>query len=358
MKFISTSQPSTELTLVDAVLRVPDRDGGIVLAEKFPVLPKAVLANIAEMSIDETAYIILSSLLGRDIALNALNALVRRTFTFDFPFRATEEPHVYNLNLLTGSRRSHHDLSARFYAGLADMLHPSGKPAFVSCVDDPYQQSLRTYLGMTDSRLIILCPHDKTEATVESLRGCSSRHIYILSLTGSEENRRSMLDSLMNDSAFINRNNLVFTDRLNTASYLPLTIVYFASVAPLRRLEPNLRTTTLIMNRTDEGVLLAAAVARAMGLRIRFFVRENSGTVTERLRQALKRLGTDPDKLTITPEQEKASRAQANMSSPVVIVDIPELDRASSAAQHGQRHRFYHVVRNSNTLRKEIEIIK
>ena len=122
MRYYSTKQHSVDITLRNALIDCYAPDGGQYLPAGLPVVPRAFINNMSEMSLKETAFVICNMLFGDDIASARLKAIADEALSFDMPLISAGRDR-YMIELFHGPTLAFKDISARFMAGLTKELY-------------------------------------------------------------------------------------------------------------------------------------------------------------------------------------------------------------------------------------------
>ena len=85
MQYYSTNGNSPKVSLQEAVVHGLAADKGLFMPEVIPTIPKAFFNNIAEMSLQDIAYVVANTLFGQDIDSKTLKNIVNETLNFDIP---------------------------------------------------------------------------------------------------------------------------------------------------------------------------------------------------------------------------------------------------------------------------------
>lgn len=360
MKYYRTTDPASSLTLGEALMCDSASDDGIVLADKFPVLPKAVTGNLVDMTLDETAYIVLSQILGHDIQLDVLNRLLKETFAKEYTLRATSNPAVSAMSLISKEGIDIYSIASRFYMSLTETTashrHNQFRPIFTALCRSPFQESMCRNIDGSNRRVLLLPRHDQAEEAIDSIRGCKSRRLYIMALAGTADNRTGMIEGLFSDSRFVRNKQLIVARQTNLGAYLPVTVLTIHAAALAERQYPGAGRFNIVFDRYNPELLLGAAVAAAMQPQIRVYAADDLSKLTPDVAEAIRKLGLEPTQMFLSETREKELLSAAKTSEPVVIIETAPAPATETAGT--VRHRFYHVVRNLDILKKEIEIIK
>lgn len=276
MKFVSTSNSGIEMGLAEAVSKSIAPDGGLLLPAFIPRLPGAFFNNIAELTLQEIAYVVATSFFGEDIAPQALKRITDRTFAADMPLVSPlgqDGPFV--LELFHGPTLTVKDFGAEFMSGIILELLNTGTKSTDGRHDILLSSSGNSALaiGNTFRRheggdLYIVCPRGSLRRRRHSILSSFGPHVHIIEISGDIDMCNAMVRTFISDENDAGNRGVFLANSVNIARLIPDSTFYFHSYARLReRLGADIAARAVyVVPCGNLTALCAAVIARRMGL--------------------------------------------------------------------------------------------
>lgn len=267
MQYISTQGHHTA-SLRQAVEQCYGPDSSLYIPASLPLLPKAYLNNIEEMSLCEIAYVIMTSLLGDSIEAQVLKDIVDSTFNFPVPLVETGSGH-YALELFHGPTMAFKDAGARFMSAIVGAFPHPGKHAavLVATTGNTGGAVANALSGMPGTDVYVLYPRGILTRAQQSQFSTAGANIHPIEVAGSIAQCKSMVREALTDLAD-NRDIIpVCANTHNILRILPQIVFFFHAYARLREkagAEANGFSISIPCGNMSN--LTAAVMARRMGL--------------------------------------------------------------------------------------------
>lgn len=269
MRFISTNNPKSAVSLDDAVNRCVASDGGMFMPEILPAIPKAFYNNICEMTLPEIAYVIATTLLGDDVPASALKQIVDDSFAFDAPLIQLSE-NLYVLELFHGPTLTFKDYGARAMARLLRFLDSRkgrhSRNVLVATTGNTGAAAANGLFKIEGINVAVLYPRGVLSRAQTAQFTALGENIHPIEVAGSVEDCKRLVQSAIGDTS-LDTFNLTGANSINIARLLPQ--IAFAMHAYARLKEAGVKNA-------DEAVysmpcgncsnLVATVMAKRMGL--------------------------------------------------------------------------------------------
>ncbi|MCM1292125.1 MAG: threonine synthase [Bacteroides sp.] len=272
MNYYSTTDPQHTVSLREAILRSVASDGGVYMPVAIPRIPKALFNNIADMTLQEIAYVAATSMFGSDIEAAKLNDIVKDTLSF--PINLVElEKGRYSLELFHGPSGSFKDVGARFMARIVDYILTTDRrggnvKVFVATSGDTGCAVSTGFAGFKNVDVYILHPHRRTLRVPESTFRSPAPNIHPVSIRGTFDQCQSIVRQIYRDAELNRTMNITSANSINIARLLPQTFYFYYAYARILALNPDARRIAIATPCGNLGNLTAALFAYQMGLPI------------------------------------------------------------------------------------------
>lgn len=276
MKFTSTRHNSPLVSLAEAIFRPVATDGGLYLPEFIPELPRPVLANMSEMTMEEIGYVILNAFLGKDFEASELKKVAATALNFPSPM-LTLPNGITILELFEGPTLSFKDFGARVMGRLLELaLRPSEKEKLnivMATTGNTGSAMASALSGIKNVNVFVVFPRGTAGRALESQFTTLGGNIIPVEVSGTIDDCHAMVATVVNNAELRSRLRILSANSINIARILGQTIYYFYGVSHLadygtRRFKP----VTVSIPAGNLGNLSAGLIAKAMGLEIKSIV--------------------------------------------------------------------------------------
>lgn len=266
MRYISTSDQSIT-DLRGAIMHCMAPDGSLYLPEMLPVIPKAYFNNIQEMSLQEIAFVVVSTLLGSDVDTNALKHIVDMSFNFPMPVY----PLANNLDILElfhGPTMAFKDAGARFLAYFVSQFHKSNsrRPmGLVATTGNTGAAIANAFMRHKDKHVAILFPRGAMSRAQLAQIAIKSPNIHVIEVSGNISQCKEIIRTAMSDQSLAERMMPVCVNTNNFLRIVPQVVFFFHAYAMLKNIHGHADGFTVSIPCGCLSNLTAAVIAKRIG---------------------------------------------------------------------------------------------
>lgn len=279
MQYYSTNGNSPKVSLQEAVVHGLAADKGLFMPEVIPTIPKAFFNNIAEMSLQDIAYVVANTLFGQDIDSKTLKNIVNETLNFDIPL-VQVEGNKYSLELFHGPTLAFKDVGARFMARLLGHFNQrKGEDVvnvLVATSGDTGSAVANGFLNVPGVRVFVLYPKGKVSPIQECQFTTLGANITALEVNGTFDDCQALVKSAFMDKELNEKMQLTSANSINVARFLPQMFYYFYAYAQLARMGKPLDKIVVSVPSGNFGNITAGLIGKKMGLPIKRFIAANN----------------------------------------------------------------------------------
>lgn len=280
MNYYSTNNKSLKVTLAQAVKEGLAPDRGLYMPERIPNIPKAFFNHIGQMTLQEIAFVVASTLFGDDIDSETLKKIVSETLDFDIPLRKIE-PNIYALELFHGPTLAFKDVGARFMARILGYIIGNDTSntvvnVLVATSGDTGSAVANGFLNVPGIRVFVLYPQGKVSKLQEAQFTTLGKNITAIEVDGTFDDCQAMVKEAFTDQTLNAAMTLTSANSINIARFLPQMFYYFHAYARLMELGVPTDRLTIAVPSGNFGNLCSALIAKKMGLYIPHFIAANN----------------------------------------------------------------------------------
>lgn len=279
MQYYSTNGNSPKVNLQEAVVHGLASDKGLFMPEVIPTIPKAFFNNIAEMSLQDIAYVVANTLFGQDIESGTLKQIVNETLNFDIPLVHVAD-NRYSLELFHGPTLAFKDVGARFMARLLGYFNnEKGKRdvnVLVATSGDTGSAVANGFLNVPGVRVFVLYPKGKVSKIQEAQFTTLGSNITALEVNGTFDDCQALVKNAFMDKELNTKMQLTSANSINVARFLPQMFYYFYAYAQLARMGAPLDNIVISVPSGNFGNITAGLIGKRMGLPIKRFIAANN----------------------------------------------------------------------------------
>lgn len=282
MLFHSTNGKIRNVTFPDTIANGMAEDGGLFMPQTMPSLPKAFFKNIAEMSLQEIAYVVCNTLLDGLLSSAEIKRLVDEALDFPVPLKELKSrPGIYVLELFHGPTLSFKDFGARFMARLLPMLLPRrGKRTVLLATSGDSGGALAdAFRNDPDTEVFVLYPRGEL-SRVQIAMFSGMENVTGIEIGGTFDDCQALVKQALLDKELNARIPLTSGNSINLARQFPSIIYYFHAYARALERRPDAMNVTVGVPCGNLGNLSAALMAKKMGLPVKRFVGANNANDT------------------------------------------------------------------------------
>lgn len=279
MHYYSTNKNAPAVSLEEAVIKGLAPDKGLYMPQTIQRLPDAFFHNIAEMSLQEIAFVVASAFFGQDIEAKRLQEIVNDTLSFDIPLVKVKDS-IYSLELFHGPTAAFKDVGARFMARLLEyFIEKDKKPRMVNVLvatsGDTGSAVANGFFQVPGIRVFVLYPKGKVSDIQEKQFTTLGQNITALEINGTFDDCQRLVKEAFMDEDLNRHLFLTSANSINVARFLPQAFYYFYAYAQYKRAgyedEP-----VICVPSGNFGNITAGLFAKRMGLPIKRFIAANN----------------------------------------------------------------------------------
>lgn len=269
MQYQSTVSKYNVLSLFDALTRTVAPDSGVVLPERMPVMPRAIIATLPAMHLVDMAYCVSATLFGQDIDLDTIRQIALKTYSHPIPLVVLDK-FVASLELWHGPTGTVKDFGVEFMAGMLDhMVIRRGEKVKIlaTATSNVAKSIIRCYGNRPGYTCVLLVP--RIGSGHSFMIPDDINNIRLVDVRGTEHQCRKLIVEALNDADLHSREHLTAVSTQNICALLPQIIHFFYgySRAVAQGADPD--QVVFSMPCGNLAGLTAAVLAKRMGLPIK-----------------------------------------------------------------------------------------
>ncbi len=272
MKFYSTKNKSSLVSLKEAVLKGMPADNGLFMPQEIPILPKKFFENINTMGFQEISLHIADAFFGEDLPADELEQIVAQAVNFDAPLVHVHD-NIYSLELYHGPTLAFKDFGARFMARLtAGFVKNNDKElnVLVATSGDTGSAVANGFYDVPGINVIILYPSGKISDIQEKQIAALDKNIISLEIDGVFDDCQKLVKQAFLDKELNSEMELSSANSINIARLIPQSFYYFYAYAQLQA--GGSEKTVISVPSGNFGNLTAGLIAKRMGLPVQQFI--------------------------------------------------------------------------------------
>ncbi len=259
-------------------MQVTAPDGGLFMPAEIRPLPRAFFNNIAQMSMSEIAFVVSNILFGSDFDAEVIKNIVEDSLSFDIPVRHIGDSSISAIELFHGPTLAIKDVGARFMARLIRHYLSPSTPIniIVATTGDTGSAVAAGFKDMPGVKVFILYPSGHTSSIQEAQFSTPGGNITAIEIYGTFDDCQNLARRALSDSELTSRAPLTSANSINVARLLPQTLNFFQGYARMVEsgCDPSQIVTSIPCG--NLGTLVAAIIARRMGLPLKRIVAVNN----------------------------------------------------------------------------------
>ena len=262
MRLYSTNNPDLHVDFSEAVLRSLPMDNGLYMPQKIPVLDGGFWSVLKDITFQEMACRVVSTLLQGAIPEDRLEGIIYDSLDFAAPVVTLDHQHRV-LELFHGPTLAFKDFGARFMARvMAWLTRDDEQPltVLVATSGDTGGAVASAFHNVPGTRVVILYPSGKVSGLQEKQLTVLGGNIMALEIDGSFDDCQRMVKVAFLDKDISRRCNLTSANSINIARLIPQMLYYFEAVR-FSNMHP-----VFVVPSGNFGNLTALLLATRMGL--------------------------------------------------------------------------------------------
>lgn len=318
----STTDKSLKIDFTTGVTTGLAPDGALLMPDSLPRLPKAFFRNIAEMTLNEIAFVVANTLVGDEFEADVLKHVIDEAITFDMPLvKLTDNRYV--LELFHGPTLSFKDIGARCMARFLKIIdqrnHECGD-ILVATSGDSGGAVADAFRNIPECRVYVLFPMGELSRQ-QIAQFASIGNVTPIEVDGTFDDCQHLVKDVLLKQSSASGRKFTSGNSINLARELPSLIYFFYAYARAIELHGEDARVAISIPCGNLGSFCAALMAKRMGLPVEKFIAANNAN--DVFVEYLKTGGFRPQKALVT-----LARAMdvGNPSNLARIVDLYDGD--------------------------------
>jgi threonine synthase len=271
MKYYSTNNKSSKVSLRDAVVQGLAPDNGLFMPEQIPVMPQKFFDGLSQKPFREIAFEVAKNIIGYDLSSTELQRIVDHTIQFDAPVVPIEDD-IYALELFHGPTMAFKDFGARFMSQLLGHFASEQQKEItilVATSGDTGSAVANGFLGVPGTRVIVLYPSGKVSDIQEKQFTTLGQNITAVEIEGTFDDCQRIVKKSFLDEELKNEFFLTSANSINIARLIPQSFYYFHAYGQLK---DKSKPVVFSVPSGNFGNLTGGLLAKRMGLPIKHFI--------------------------------------------------------------------------------------
>jgi threonine synthase len=271
MKLYSTKNPTSFVTLKEAVFKGLPSDNGLFMPESIPKLEANFIKNLKDHSFQSIAFTVAKTLIGGVIPDKDLKKLIEQSMDFTAPVvKLDDSTHV--LELFHGPSLAFKDFGARFMAQLMSYFNKRNKQELVILVATSGDTGGAVAAGFYKTlgiKVVILYPSGKVSMLQEKQLTTLGENITALEVEGTFDDCQALVKQAFLDKELTKKIRLSSANSINIARLIPQSFYYFEA---FKQVDSKGKPIVFSIPSGNFGNLTAGLFAQKMGLPISKFI--------------------------------------------------------------------------------------
>ena len=269
MRFISTSG-NYEVDLRQAALHCFAPDGTLYLPKSLPRIPRALFNNIGEMTLDEVGYVVMNTLLYRDLSSADIKDVVEMALNFPIPM-VNISANLGVLELFHGPTLAFKDVSARFLAALLqkwDKMRTQRFQVLTATTGNTGGAIANAFAGMGRVEVMVLYPRSALSRLQSAQFTTIGRNIHAVEVSGTIAQCKKMVYQACCDHTLDGEVIVTCANTQNILRILAQIVPFFWAYAQLKAVNLPADGFNVAIPCGNLSNLVSAVLAKRMGLPI------------------------------------------------------------------------------------------
>jgi threonine synthase len=227
-KYYSTNRKSPEVSFEEALLNGLAPDGGLYLPDSFPLLSREELVSFSGKEYHEIAFIVLESLIGKEIDRQELMKLCLDSYNYPVPLENVCN-RKYIMRLDQGPTASFKDFAARMMSRLMQYylsLNNKHLTILTATSGDTGSAVANAFYGLRNINVIILFPASEVTLMQRKQMTTLQKNIKVVAIEGKFDDCQRLVKQAFLDPS-LSEINLSSANSINIGRLLPQSVYYF-----------------------------------------------------------------------------------------------------------------------------------
>lgn len=273
----STNGSAPKISLIQGISNGIAPDGGLYMPDGLPRLPKAFFNNIAEMSLNDIAFVVMNMLFGDVLSSNVLKRIAEDALNFDIPLKQLTD-NKFVLELFHGPTMSFKDIGARFMAYLMNALEADkhGKhDILLATSGDSGGAVANAFSRSSNTRVCVVYPREGlSREQISQFAGL--RNVLAIEVDGTFDDCQHLVKEALRTGSGAHETTLTSGNSINLARELPSLIYFFHAYARVSEQTGGNARVVISIPCGNLGSFCAALMAKDMGLPVEKFIAANN----------------------------------------------------------------------------------
>lgn len=270
-QYYSTNLRSPNVSFEEALLKGLAPDGGLYMPVSIPELTKKELESLPVRKYCETAYIVLSKLIGDEIDKEALMSICNDAYNYDVPIEKVDG-RKYILRLDRGPTASFKDFAARMMSRLMQyyLARNNRRLTILTATSgDTGSAVASAFYGLKNINVIILFPSDEVSDMQRKQMTTLRDNIKVIALNGKFDDCQRLVKTAFLDNS-LSHASLSSANSINIGRLLPQSVYYIYTWSKL--IENLNERVVFSVPSGNFGNLMGGLVAKNLGMPLRKFL--------------------------------------------------------------------------------------
>ncbi|ENM5732971.1 threonine synthase [Vibrio mimicus] len=268
MKLYNIKENDEQVSFGQAVRQGLGRNQGLFFPAELPKFDD-IDALLAEDFVSRSSKI-LSALIGDELPVDKVRAMVDSAFQFAAPIAKVKEG-VYALELFHGPTLAFKDFGGRFMAQSLAAVSNGGKITILTATSgDTGAAVAHAFYGMEDINVVILYPKGKISPLQEKLFCTLGKNIHTVAINGDFDACQALVKQAFDDAELRQQIGLNSANSINISRLMAQICYYFEAAAQMSKAERE--NLVISVPSGNFGNLTAGMLAKALGLPVKRFI--------------------------------------------------------------------------------------
>ena len=271
MKFYSTNNNNTRVSLAEAIMKSLPDDNGLYMPETIPVLPTSFFENIQHYSFSEIGFEVAKHFLHPYLSLAEIKNITDDAINFPVPLVELDE-NTFILELFHGPTLAFKDVGARFMSRTMALLNKNQDKKLtilVATSGDTGSAVANGFYDVDGIEVIILYPSGKVSPLQEKQLTTLGQNITALEIKGTFDDCQRLVKQSFLDNDLNNHYRLSSANSINIARLIPQSFYY---IDAHKQLKDKTVPFYFSVPSGNFGNLTAGLIAKKLGLPVSGFI--------------------------------------------------------------------------------------
>lgn len=266
----STKNKYHRIQLKEAILQGIAPDGSLYMPENIPVLSKDFLETLPQRTFEEIAQNVIIPYFGDHIPSAVITEIIREVFNFPVPVVQFSD-NLFVCELYHGPTFAFKDFGARFLSRVLSYYQKDQDQEILILVatsGDTGGAVAAGFHGVKGIKVGILYPSGGVSPLQEKQLTTWGDNVFAYEVQGSFDDCQRLVKTALTDTQLRQKFKFSSANSINLARLIPQSLYYFEAYKQMGPGEHNV----MIVPSGNLGNLFAGILAKAMGLKVKYFI--------------------------------------------------------------------------------------